>query len=707
VNRAQRVGRMLDPRSVAIVGASADVTKFSGQIIPTLVGSTYEGRVYAVNPKYEEIGGVPCYPSIGALPEAVDHCVILLSRQHAEAALAECAALGVASASVFASGYGELGVDGRAAQESLRSAAGEMVFLGPNCMGLANLTSGIHLTTSAVLDHGVQAGDIALLSQSGGLSFASIFYFATEADLRFSRIVNTGNTAGISFADLVKDSFDDPSTQRLLLVAESDSVVAQAIEVVRREGLRKPIVLLKLGRGETGSEMARSHTGSLAADYGLVRDVAEQHGIVCVDDIDEAVGVLALLGAGATPDGLTSLAAASISGGNVTLLADVVDASPLSFAPLSDVTTAMLRASLPDYITIHNPIDITALGYERPEIHLDVLRALQADPGVGVVIPILTTVADYSDVCRMIAETTGESRHPLVVLWNGGSYEDESALILRVAGIPVFRSANLFVRCGERIVRAASDDTTGDSRSTALHPDDVAGRAPDASLLDVHGALTESASFALLASAGISVPDVRVVPPADVEEACRAVGYPVVLKVDSATTHLSDGGGVVVDVRGPEEVAAALTGPLGAAARILVARYVPGAEAIASVFPHPDLGAMLMVGSGGRLAELLADVRFVTADASRAVIAAAFRSTHIGRALAENFRGMTGFEEAVDLLVRLAALGRDVCTTRDLQIEINPFTVGSHGAIAVDASVMSVTDDGQHTARPGTQRPTP
>jgi len=677
----ERIARLLKPASIAVVGASTAMNKLAGQLIPTLQASGYAGRIYPVNPRYTDVSGLPCYPSLDAVPGPVDHCVIVVGRERLPSVLETCRKLGVGGASIFSSGFAEAGEDGVAAQEELVRQAGGMAFIGPNCMGFANLADRVVATTSSLMRADATPGDIAVASQSGGIAFAAIGFRAYALGQRFSHVINTGNSAGISYTELTTYFFNDPSTRVILIAAESEKVVGEVIAAVTREGLRKPIVMLKLGRGETGVRMAFSHTGSLAGDWRVVRDVAEQAGIVCAEDVDDALGCCELLRRGFGPDQAGGLAALCISGGNVALLADQMDAHGIDFAPLSAETGAALRGTLPDFISIHNPIDITALGMEEPALFRRVLELAAQDPTVKAVVPIMTSATDYTPTARLLAEVKAQGGAPMLVLWTGGSLETKSPEILREAGIPVFYSASLMGRCLQAVKRAAP-----------MPGEDAAPPAQRMPAPPRPGALTEGESLAILEASGVAVPAWRLCRREGLAEAAAEVGFPIVVKAETAETHISDRGAVILGIRGPDDLAreadriAALPGET-----LLVSRFLPGRELIVSTFHHKHFGPLLMVGSGGQMVELQSDVRFVALPASRMRLAAALADTLMGRALHNKFRGAEGFDAAVDFLARVAALA--LASHRSIaQIELNPVTVGAHGAAAVDASIVARED---------------
>ena len=671
------ITRLLRPTSIAIVGASTAANKLAGQIIPTLKRSGYTGRIFPVNPRYEEVDGERCYPSLASIDAPVDHCIIVIAKERVLQVLAECRQKGVGSASIYSSGYAETGEEGSTAQDSLREAAGDMVFIGPNCMGFVNLVDHVLAAPATVFQRDTTAGDIALLSQSGGLAYATLAFFALQAGMHFSHVVNTGNSAGISYTDLIAYMNADAATRVIIAVAESETVAAQVVDAVRQFGLVKPIVMLKLGRGVTGVRMALSHTGSLAGDYRLVRDIAEQHGIICVDDIDEALGAADLLRSGFDASNADGLAALSISGGNVALFADHVDQAGLQFAELDPATEARLGTVLPSYISVHNPIDVTALGYEDTSLHARVMDVLAEDPNVRTVIPIITTAIDYTPVCFSLAAMRRNSNAPIVALWTGGAYETRSTEMLREVLIPIFRSAGTLTRTLAAMKRAGGKTEVVPHATLAPPP------LPPGS-----GAMRESEAMAYLQAGGVPVPHWQACRRADLAAACASVGYPVVIKADVDETHISDVGGVILGIADGDDLRRAqpridrLPGD-----DVLVLAFRPGEELVASTFHSPAFGPVMMVGSGGRLVELLKDVAFVALPAGRAAFDAALRRTIIGRALHEGFRGAAGYPSALDLLEKLAALA--LAAGQDLvQIELNPVTVGPLGAVAVDAAIV-------------------
>lgn len=680
VGSIEKISSLLRPRSIAVVGATQDTTKIINTLMSSLMECGYLGKIFPVNPRYTEIGGLRCYPSLADVPDDIEHCIIAVPQEHVLNVIRDCRKKGIPTATILSAGYAELGAEGVAAQTALREASEDMVFIGPNCIGFANLVDRVVATSSATMRHDSRPGDVAVISQSGGLATSSFAYFGQQNGFTFSYIVTTGNSAGISYGDLTEFLFDDSSTKIIVAIIEDERLLAELIAVVRQKGLIKPIVLIKCGRGRTGTRMAQSHTGSLAGDYAVARDVSQQLGIVCADDIEDGIAAVSLLKSGMLPEDAEGLSAISVSGGNLTLFADAVDDQNLCFADLTDATTACLRKLLPDYVPIQNPVDVTTFGVRDVDAYAEVLDVLLDDPGIKTVIMIITVSGNNAPILDLIlGHKKSRPNSRLVILWNGGNYGDDDAQQMRQAGVPVFYSARTLVRALDHLRRTRLSESTIESEQPTVFPKSFNKKE-----------LTESESLHFLATAGLPTPRIAVSKKADLENTAEIVGYPIVIKADAVETHLSDRGAVILDIRDVADLTrmkeriANLPGD-----QVVVSQFLPGNELVVSTFKHPTLGPVLMVGSGGLLVELMKDVRFCALPATRAQLKRCLEETLIGSGLKSSFRGAQGFEAALDFLVRLASISL-FFSEFVAQIEINPITVGAHGAVAVDATVIPV-----------------
>ena len=553
-----------------------------------------------------------------------------------------------------------------------------MTFLGPNCLGFANLRDRTLITFSTVIER-TRLGDVAVVCQSGGLGLGSLAFLGTQAGFGFSHLISTGNTSGVSYVDILRFLFEDNSTAVCLLMVESQVAVAQALAALDGRKPPKPVVLLKIGRGKASAEAAKSHTGAVAGDHRLIRDCAEQMGVVVADDIDEAFDCLRLLRGGFSGDMAGGLAAASSSGGMVTLFADACDAAGIELPRLSDATTGSLRRLLPELPTAFaNPLDLGLAGREDRQRFIAALDVVLSDESIRGLVPILAASADYSEIVEQILDFARVSPKPVALLIVGGSYDQRSQELLAATEIPVLRSPHRLGRAIQALRRAH------EGRALTVPVKRGAGEVSAALTMGP----TESESLGFLAANGIPVADWRVaVTHSEAVAVADTLGYPLVLKVDSAQSHISDSGAVSGELRHRDELIAMLQVPVFRdAGSVIVMRFLRGVEFFASVFLDPAFGLLLAIGTGGRLLEEVGDFRFLMLPATMEQIAARFAETIAGRVLRHGVRGAVGFEAAVETLHAVALLGeRGIGVVKAM--ELNPVIAGTHGAAAVDARI--------------------
>ena len=411
------ISRLMNPRSVAVIGASGDAQKTSGRPIAFLRKHGFEGRLYPVNPRYTEIDGLTCYPSIAALPEVPDAAIILLGPERANQAVAELAAMGTPAAIVLAGGYGEAGEEGIARQQALQKARGNMRILGPNTIGLINLTEGITLSASGALDQeALRAGNIAVISQSGGI-LGSILSRGAAAGIGFSKLVATSNEVDLDVADFVDYLVDDEATEVIALYLEGlrdTEKFSRAALKARAAG--KPIVVFKVGRSEAGARSAASHTGALAGADALYDVYFKQLGIVRAQTFADLLDLPFALASRRTMVG-NRVAILTSTGGAGTLIADALGANGFDTPPPGEATAARLRdLDIGDQAVLdRNPIDLTLAGLQ-PQIMQEAMR-------------ILLESADYDAVISVVG-SSGVARPTLMADAIRDSQRDSSKPVL-------------------------------------------------------------------------------------------------------------------------------------------------------------------------------------------------------------------------------------------------------------------------------------
>lgn len=701
MNRFQRFFR---PRSVAVIGASQDLASISGQPIAHLQSKGYSGAIYPVNPRYPEVAGLRCYGDVASLPEAPDVGVVAVAASRVPAAIEALGAKGCAFAVVLSSGFAESGEAGAAAQRELAAIARRhrIEVVGPNCQGFMNIADGIHVGFGAPYALDYPAGALSLTSQSGAFG-NSIVMLSSAEGVGLRHYVSTGNEAVTTSLDFIDAMVDDDGTKVIGAYVEGFQDAHRLLGIGRRATeAGKPLVVWKVGNSEAGARAAASHTANLGGATALYRAAFHQAGIVEVDDIGDLADCAKALLPGRRPRG-NRLAIVTISGGAGIAMADRAAMAGLVLPPLAEETATALKAVLPAFAAIANPLDVTAAILNDATLMRTTLERLARDPSVDM-IALALAAASGKLAATLAGEVVRLSREfdlPIFVAWNAPSASNaEAYAILDAAGIPRYQSP---VRCARGI--GALWSFTEARRRLAQRrqeqPLELHDANARASLRAHEGDLTEAAGKRLLATYGIPVTREALATDADAAVvSADSIGYPVVLKIQSADiTHKTEAGGVRTGIADGRAVAAAFHEIMESARRhapaarldgVVVQEMVHGGtELILGVANDPLFGPAVMVGLGGVFAEVLKDVVFRLAPVTASEAKAMLRELR-GFALLDGARGRpkADVDAVVDVLQRLSALAIDL---RDdlAELDLNPLAVlpAGQGVRALDALV--------------------
>ncbi|HEU4522841.1 MAG TPA: GNAT family N-acetyltransferase, partial [Thermoanaerobaculia bacterium] len=694
---------IFEPRSIAVIGASRRPGQIGYEIVHNLRTTGFTGRLYAVNPRATDIDGIPSFPSIGAIAEGVDLAVIAVPAPDVEGVIDECVTKGVNAVVVITAGFGETGPEGRAAERRLldKVRASGMRMVGPNCMGVINCDPAVnmHATFSSIFP---PRGNVAMSSQSGALGLAILDY-ARNLNIGFSTFISVGNKADVSGNDLIQYWAEDPNTEVMLLYLESFGNPRKFGEIARRVGKKKPIVAVKAGRSAAGARAASSHTGALATSDAIVTNLFRQAGVIRTETLEELFDVAALLANQPLPAG-RRVAIVTNAGGPGILASDACEASGLELASLSEETTAALRDLLPPAASVANPIDMIASAsadqYRRS------LELVLADPAVDAVmviyIPVIAT--DAEGVASVIRDSTkGANGKPLIATFMS-AHGSPAAL----APVPSFPFPERSVAALARAMSYA--EWKRRPAGTVLKYADF-DRATMRAIIERRlasggGWLDAVDVNALFTAARITVARVEAV--ATVYEAVGAamrMGFPVVLKAQGpALLHKSDVGAVKLGLQDEREVREAyleMSGRLGEAMQgAIVQQMIPGGvEIMAGATDDPTFGHVVVLGAGGTLVELLADVAFRIHPLADIDADDMLREIRVAKLL-KGFRGSKPCDVAAlrDALLRLSAM-LDICPEIH-ELDINPLKALEEGAVVVDARVRIQTI----AARPPSRR---
>ncbi|BCH28934.1 6-carboxyhexanoate--CoA ligase [Mesorhizobium sp. L-8-10] len=699
---------VLEPRSIAIVGASQDPTKIGGRPVQLLRKHGYAGPIFPVNPRAAEVQGLPAFASVADLPQAADLAVIAVPAEAAPQAVQDCANRGVRAAVVLSSGFSELGQKGADLQRRLGDIAARtgIRLVGPNCLGTVGVADRAIATFSIVLESEMPSpGPLAIVSQSGNLGSFTM-RLAMERGIGVSRFMTTGNECDLDIADGLAWLAGDPATRVILCCMETcrDSAkLVAALDAARKAG--KPVVVLKIGSSDVGQAAAASHTGALAGSDAVFDAVFERHGAIRVRSIEQLMNVghaATVLLPGGLPKG-KRVALITASGGFGVMMADAASAAGLAVPRLSEAAQQSVLSVVP-YASARNPVDTTAQVSSRPEIMEEVLRAVLADETCDAAmlllssslhLPRLRTV--YMEALRRLRAALPDRLLMLVVKGPADAVEELNAM-----GYPTVDGID--AACATLASLAAMGQASTAPLPSEPDPIDLPQLRPEA-LAHEHGAK------AALAEAGLPVLREHMV--ADVDAAVAAandVGYPVVIKIVSPDLpHKTEVGGVVVGIAGEPEMHEAYASMMASVrarapgARlegVLVAPMVSGGvELILGTKNDPIFGPVVVAGMGGIYAEIMQDVALRTAPVDRATALEMLRSLRVYKML-DGARGrpkadIAAAADAIVALSRFAGHHRDVIG----EIDVNPLVVlpEAQGAVALDALIVGVTSHGKET----------
>jgi len=685
-----------EPRSVAVIGASRTPAKVGYDIVHNLLEGGYEGPIYPVNPKAEEILSLKCYPELLSIEGDVDLAIIVIPARLVLDAIDQCARKGTRAVIVISAGFKESGPEGAELEKKLadRCTAAGIRCIGPNCLGVISAPAKLNASFSAVKP---KPGNIAFLSQSGALGTA-ILDVALGEGLGISRFVSYGNKADVDETDLLEALGQDEQTGVILAYLESIDDGQKFISVVQAVTQKKPVIIMKSGRTTAGARAASSHTGSLAGSDSAYEAAFKQCGVIRAESVTEFFDLAAAFSF-QQPPSTGRVAVVTNAGGPGIIATDALEASSLSMAELSAETTRALKEGLPPQANISNPVDV--LGDARADRYRLALEAVTTDPNVDAVLVLLTpqSSTEEEETAEVIATASQETGKCMLTCFMGAPSVEKAVKILNEKGVPNFRSPDGAVRALEAMYRYGQWQQR---KERGLSRFDFDGESIAQVLSEASGrgmkALGERSSHRILAACGIPVP--RSVLAASEDEAVRCaeqIGYPVVLKVSSEDIlHKSDAGGVKVGLADEGQVREAFREILSSAkdykpdARIdgaLVQQMVQGGtEVIVGMNRDPQFGPVIMFGLGGIYVELLKDVAFRVAPLTpedAAEMVGEIRSAQI----LKGFRGQPPADVAAltECIAKVSQLTLDF--PQIAECDLNPLKVftSGHGIIAVDA----------------------
>ncbi|KVQ61111.1 acetate--CoA ligase family protein [Burkholderia territorii] len=698
---------LIDPRTIAVVGASETPGSFGQRTLENLAG--FGGQVFGVNPKYRETLGYACVPRLADLPQAPDCVVMCVAQSLVEPTLEEAIAIGAGGAIVYASGYAETGrADRVAAQDRLVEVArvGGIRIAGPNCVGLANVRSGAAMNFMAGCGEMIKgrAGRVAIVSQSGALGYTVLQ--AMTRGVGISHYLAAGNSSDVDVADFVAALADDEQVGTIICLFEGVKSGARFLEAARlANAAGKPLIVYKAGNTAASGKAALSHTGTLVGSVAAYRAALEEVGAIQTDDLEAVLELANFFARNSAPRNGRRVGIMATSGGAGVISADKAEQHGLELPALSATTSEALGTVVPDFGSIANPADLTAEVLKTSSTFSHCLNAFMDDPAFSaVVVPLVFAHAAATGArAPVICEVAAQKKAAVAAIWMNEWLEGPGSAVLDAdPNVTLFRSADrccaaIRAWCDWHERRAAL--TVDVPRLSSTH----AKARAEAILAGAreHGkVVSEQDSKRVLGLYGIRIPhEIVAQTPEAAQQATKSMRFPVAVKIASPDiAHKTEVDGVRLHLGDPQAVHAAAHQVLASANQLRPDAHItgvsvqemapPGVELVLGIQRDAQFGSLVVVGLGGVMVELLGDVASALAPVTPQKARQMLESLK-GYALLNGHRGrpVLDIDSAVDTICRFSELAADLGDALT-EADVNPVIVGRDGAVAADALLV-------------------
>jgi acetate---CoA ligase (ADP-forming) len=686
------LSRLLNPTSIAFIGGNECAIA-----ITRTRELGFTGKIWAVNPKREELGGVPTVKSVDEIVGHIDAAFVAVKREPTVEIVRALSKKGCGGAVIYAAGFAEAGATDL--QVELLSAANGMPLLGPNCYGFVNTLSRCALWPD---EHGleIRGSGVAIITQSGNI--ACNFGMSRRA-LPLAALFAIGNQADVDMARMLEALCTDDRITAIGLHIEGLKDIgafAKAAELARHH--KKPIIALKTGRSEQGAKVTMSHTSSLSGADNLYDALFERHGIARMKSVTAFAETLKFLHHGGPIQG-SRLVSMSCSGGEAALVADMALEKNISFPPFNPATKTRVAATLNEFVSIDNPLDYhTFIWGDEAKLEATFTATLSGGYDVGMLIldvpvhPHMNPAAWYKTSRAFTAAAKANKARAVIVASLPESMPFEMAGQLSAANITPMMGLDDALTAFEaaayigqnfqsKAPLSSSDSSPARTEQNNHQPSPLAGEVPEGPT----GAFTEFEGKQLLKTFGLTVPQAQVCSPTEAVATAQQLGYPVAVKISSATIlHKTEVGGVALNLRNAAEVETAASRMSKLGSELLIEKMVEGsvAELIIGLTRDPQFGLALVIGAGGIFTELLKDSVTLLLPCSESEILRALKTLRIWK-LIEGFRGKSGDQaatvEAIKSICKFAEAYKDQIE----ELDINPLFVLPKGAVAADALI--------------------
>jgi len=704
--------KVLNAKSVAIIGASKDETKRGYQTIRTLLDERYEGNIYPVNPKEKSILGFKCYKNVTDIKDSVDMALIATPARTIPFILEDCGKKKVSGAVILAGGFGELGKKGKKLEDEVVAAAkkNNIRLIGPNTSGMLNLKDNLNLVGL----RNAPKGDIALLTQSGNMALTLITEAQVKSRKGFTYYVGVGNEADIKFHEYLEFFQQDPDTKAILMYVEGMSQGREFLQQAYKTTQDKPIILLKSGRSSTGKRSAGSHTGALAGISEVAKGAFERAGIIVIENSDELFPAAETLSS-LPPIKNNSVAILADGGGHATIAADLLTDLGVNIPTLSEKTQAGLRKFLPEAASVPNPVDVAGGTDANPAIFAECARIILKDPAVGGLL-IVGLFGGYGirfaeslsfleeDAAHMMGKMIKKQKKPIVLHSLFSAAKPHSLDLLRYYGIPVYDSLDIASKCIGVLAQYGNYLASYQTRANFVMNWGAKTKSEGKKIIETvrkenRKFLFEHEAKQLLKIHGAPVSrDVLAETAGDAVKIAKKIDSEVALKIVSPDIlHKSDAGGVKIKLSGENEIRSAFKEIVENAKRfdpnarikgILVSPMAKeGLEVIIGTKIDDQFGPIIMYGLGGVMVEILKDVSFRVLPLSAAAAKKMIEETKSFPIL-DGVRGGSASDKKA--LRKLLVLCSEIIEAYPEieEMDLNPVIVHEKGLSIVDARII-------------------
>ena len=699
------LARLFTPESVVLFGASDRPDSVGGVVFKNLLTSGFEGRIYGINPRREEVQGQTVYASLDDIDGTIDLAVVATPASGIPAIVEACGERGIRMMLILSAGFRETGAEGRKLEDRVTQLVRRygIRLMGPNCLGIIRPDRGLNITFG---NNNAKPGSLAFVSQSGAICTA-ILDWAEKNEIGFSAVVSSGIAADLGFGDYLDYLVSDPATRAILLYIEGINDARRFMSALRAAARIKPVIALKVGRHAAGAEASMSHTGALVGSDETFSAALSRSGVLRVETVGQLFAAAKALSSLHYRGPSERLVIVTNGGGPGVMAADRATDQGIELSSLSDETMAALNEVLPTVWSHGNPVDV--IGDAPPERYEQAIDICLADPGVDGVIVILTPQAMTAptEVAKAVVRSAENSKKPIMTSWMGGAQVEGGREVFREARVPDFGTlenavdAFSYLARYNRNQRLLLQTPARMTRGQQAPDTDGARLIIEAVLNESRDILTEPESLAVLTAFGI--PTVRNTIARTANEAlvaAESIGYPIAMKVlSSDISHKSDAGGVRLNIASAQEVRGAYKQLLDQVSLKMpdaniegvtiekMYRSSNGRELMVGIIRDPVFGPVISFGSGGTAVEVMGDSAISLPPLNNRLAKDLIKRTKVSRLLGQ-FRNMPAvdMDKLIDVLLAVSSMACELPWIKEM--DINPMIVDENGVVAVDARIV-------------------